>query len=212
MKRYFITGTDTGVGKTFVTTALARRARSLNPSWKVLAFKPIETGCTGDLGEDQAALVAAAGDWQRDEARGVYQFRLPAAPFVAARAESRDIDLARIHRALASASNGADLVLVEGAGGLRVPVTGSLDMAGMARFLELPVLVVARGSLGTINHSLLTLEAAERSGLAVAALVLSQHPDDDPTFTLSNAAEIGRQWPGTIIVFDGDQAQLDPLL
>lgn len=210
MKRYFVTGTDTGVGKTFVTCALARRARDLGAT-KVLAFKPIETGCTGDLGEDQRLLVEAAGGWQQGDARGLYQFALAAAPLVAARAEHRTIDLDRIALALSAAQRGADLVLVEGAGGLRVPITETVDMVGLARQLELPLIVVARAGLGTINHSLLTIEAADREQLTVSALVLSRRPDDDAAFAESNATEIRSRWPGRVVVLS-EPTQLDSLL
>src|SRR6185503_5121166 len=93
---YFITGTDTNVGKTYVTCALARRARGLGQ--RVFALKPIETGCSPGhdgrlLGPDQELLVAAAGDWQQGELRGLYRFPLPAAPRVAAEAAGAVIDL-----------------------------------------------------------------------------------------------------------------------
>ena len=209
MKRYFITGTDTGVGKTFVTCTFAHRAREIGR--RVMAFKPIETGVNGTLGEDQHALVEAAGGWQHSAARGLYQFAQPAAPLVAARAESRTIDVDAIKRVVSSAA-GLDLLLVEGAGGLRVPVTETVDMAGLARALDLPLIVVARAGLGTINHSLLTIEAAEREGLRVAALVLSLRPDEDRDFAASNAFEIRRRWPSTVLVFDGSGPSLDMLL
>lgn len=224
MRGYFVTGTDTGVGKTFVTTAIARIATSRGK--RVFAFKPIETGVpmlpdgtrqdsisTGPagpspngamspLGEDQRALVDAAGNWQTGELCGVYQFALPAAPSVAAAAENRDIDLHLIVDVLARGSAGTDLVLVEGAGGWRVPVTETVDMGSLAKRFGFPVLIVARAGLGTINHSLLTIEAAERQGCSIAALVLSVRPEDDREFAHSNAKQIGRAWPGVVIVFD----------
>lgn len=209
MTRYFVTGTDTGVGKTFVTCALARRARALGST--VFAFKPIETGVTGPLGEDQAALVEAAGGWQQGDARGIYQFALPAAPHVAAQAEQRTIDLDLISTVYAG-SAGADVVLVEGAGGLRVPVTASVDMAALARRLELPLVIVARATLGTINHSLLTIEAAEREGLSIAALVLSLRLDDDRGFAASNALQIAARWSGRILTLGADPTAVDVLL
>jgi dethiobiotin synthetase len=82
---------------------------------------------------------------------------------------------------------GADLVLVEGAGGWRVPITPSVDMAGLARRFGLPILVVARAGLGTINHTLLTIEAVQRDGCAIAGIVLSRHPNEDLGFVEENA-------------------------
>jgi dethiobiotin synthetase len=211
-RRYFVTGTDTGVGKTYVAAALAVRARQRRPDQRVLAFKPVETGCTGAFGEDQQALALAAGNWQQGPLRGLYQFKQPAAPLVAASAESRTIDIASILETFRDGRAGTSLALVEGAGGWRVPITASVDMAELARRIDVPVIVVGRASLGTINHSLLTIEAVERDGCTVAALVLSQRPDDDPTFAASNAEQIGRRWPGRIVVLGSDPAVLDCLL
>ena len=213
MKGYFVTGTDTGVGKTFVGVALVSRARERG-HW-VFGFKPIETGVVaGRDGEDQQRLCDAAGGWQTGTLRGVYRFQQPAAPRVAAEAEGMRIDLERIgavYRSGLQASPAADVVVVEGAGGWRVPITDDADMATLAKTIGLPVLVVARAGLGTINHSLLTIEAIERDGCAVAALVLNVQPGDDRSFARSNEREIRARWPGTIIYFV-EPSNLDPLL
>lgn len=210
-KRYFVSGTDTGVGKTFVACLLARRARERGAM--VLAYKPIETGCTGQLGEDQQALVEAAGSWQTGDARGTYQFAMAAAPSVAAAAEHRQIELDRIKLVLETSQRGCDLVLVEGAGGLRVPISDAVDTAELAHFLRLPLLIVARSGLGTINHTLLTIEAAERSGLSVAAVIFSRRPDEDLALASSNRDEIQARWPGRLILLDSvEPARLDMLL
>lgn len=184
MKGLFVTGTDTGVGKTFVSCALIRASRLAGH--QVFAFKPIETGCpAGGYGEDQHALAAAAGDVPR----GTYCLRQPAAPWVAAQSEGAEIDLARIAGDL-TASRSFDRVLVEAAGGWRVPVTREADTSDLARLCHLPVLVVARAGLGTINHTLLTVEAIQRDGLELAGVVLSLRPEDDADFATSNAAQI----------------------
>ncbi len=216
MRGYFITGTDTNVGKTYVTCALARRATELGQ--RVFAFKPVETGCTpgpsGELvGSDQEALAAAAGDWQRGLLRGIYRFPLPAAPSVAAAAagaSALDIQhIAEIARS-AAARTQIDLTLVEGAGGWRVPITDSEDMSSLARALGLPVVIVARASLGTINHTLLTAEAVSRDGLPIAAVVMSQLAGE--AFPESNRSEILRRWPGRIAVLRDVPSVLDWLL
>ena len=216
MKGYFVTGTDTGVGKTFVGAALVRRARSLGR--RVFAFKPIETGVPERReGEDQVVLCDAAGGWQTGALRGVYRFRQPAAPRVAAEAEKTAIDLDRItsvyREGLAAVHNGGtpDLVLVEGAGGWRVPITDSADTSTLAKRIGLPVLVVARAGLGTINHSLLSVEAIERDGCEVAALVLNVRHDDDRIFARSNEQEIQARWRGRIVYFL-EPSDLDALI
>jgi dethiobiotin synthetase len=212
----FVTGTDTHVGKTHVACALARRARARGH--QVFAFKPIETGCTpiagGYLGADQELLAAAAGDWQTGPLRGLYRFPLPAAPLVAAEHAGAAIDLDLVEQTArgGAAQSGASWTLVEGAGGWRVPITPDADMAVLARRLQLPVLVVARAGLGTINHSLLTLEAVERDGLPIAGLVLSRREIDDPAAAESNLAQIQRCWGGRSLILSADPVVLDRLL
>jgi dethiobiotin synthetase len=212
----FVTGTDTNVGKTYVACALARRARARGH--KVFAFKPIETGCTatdgGYLGADQELLAGAAGDWQTGALRGLYRLPLPAAPLVAAQQAGSAIDLDLVERTVreGAARSGASWTLVEGAGGWRVPITPEADMAALARRLAFPVVIVARAGLGTINHSLLTLEAVERDSLLVAGLVLSRHETDDPAAAESNRVQIQRRWPGTILILSTDPLVLDRLL
>jgi dethiobiotin synthetase len=184
VKGLFVTGTDTGVGKTFVSCALIRAARAAGQ--QVFAFKPIETGCfMGEFGEDQRSLAMASGSVPR----GTYRLSMPAAPWVAAQAEGVEIDLARVSADLGAAA-GHDRLLVEAAGGWRVPLTRTADTAGLARLCGLPVLVVARAGLGTINHTLLTLEAIHRDGLDLAGVVLSIRPGDDAEFARGNAAQI----------------------
>jgi dethiobiotin synthetase len=212
----FVTGTDTDVGKTYVACALTRRARA--HGHKVLAFKPVETGCTatagGYLGADQELLATAAGDWQTGPLRGLYRFPLPAAPLVAAQQAGSAVELDLIERTAreGAARSGATWLLIEGAGGWRVPITADADMAALARRLQLPVLVVARAGLGTINHSLLTLEAIERDGLPVAALVLSRRETDAPAVAESNQAQIQRRWAGRIAILSSDPRVLDFVL
>jgi dethiobiotin synthetase len=213
---YFITGTDTNVGKTYVTCALARRARARGG--RVFAFKPMETGCattpSGYVGADQELLAAAAGAWQQGSLRGLYRFALPAAPLVAATAEHAAIDLDVVLKTTREGARAgqATLTLVEGAGGWRVPITPDADMSTLARRLALPVIVVARAGLGTINHTLLTAEAIHRDGAPVAAVVLSQRPDDDRRATESNRAEILRRWAGSVLILQSDPTALDSLL
>ncbi len=210
MRGYFVTGTDTGVGKTHVTAALATRGRGMGR--RVFAWKPIETGCEpvgGQLvGPDQEAI---SSDWQQEDLRGLYRFRRPVAPLVASRAEG-PIKPERIVETFRLGAANADLVLVEGAGGWRVPITEALDMGGLAGLLGLPVIIVARGSLGTINHTLLTVEAVLRDQQPIAAVVLSCRPGEDPAFVKENSTEILRRFPGPLLELWNDPSQLAPLL
>ena len=211
---YFITGTDTNVGKTYVTCALARRARTLGH--QVFAFKPIETGCLPGpdgalVGSDQELLCEASGAWQRGPLRGAYRFKQPAAPLVAADAEGASIDLDVVASVAQQGRAAATVSLIEGAGGWRVPITPKADMSVMATALGFPILIVAKAGLGTINHTLLTIEAVERDGLQVAGVVLSERPEDDRAMTRSNREQIGRCWRGPVTVL-GTPDALDVFL
>ncbi len=167
----FVTGTDTGVGKTVVACAIARGlvARGLD----VGVLKPAETGVGADGPLDAQALREAAGVEDPLDRICPQQFALPAAPTVAAAAEGRPVDLAALDAAFHALRAGHEVLLVEGAGGLLVPVTATFCMADLAARWELPLVVAARAALGTINHTLLTLEALERRGLALAGVVVS---------------------------------------
>lgn len=175
MKALFVTGTDTGCGKTRVGCALARTARREGRLVRVI--KPVETGCEEVSGElrplDALTLARAAEDRSPVDRLCPYRLRLAASPAVAAHEEGVEIRVEEIERLLRRAEAEADLVLVEGAGGLRVPIAEKLDMADLALRLGLPILLVARAALGTINHTRLTLEAAARRGLPVLGVVIS---------------------------------------
>jgi len=170
----FVAGTDTGVGKTVVACALIRalRARGIDAG----GFKPTETG-VGTAGPlDAIALREAAGAGDPLEQVCPQQFALPAAPTVAAAAEGRVVEIGALDAAFESLSARHELLVVEGAGGLLVPATRELCMADLAARWSLPLVLVARAALGTINHTRLTLEAAAARGLEVKGLVVS-HPE-----------------------------------
>jgi dethiobiotin synthetase len=184
----FVTGTDTAVGKTVVACALVRalRARGIDAG----AMKPIETGVGPDGPADASALRAAAGG--RDPLADVcpQAFALAAAPSVAARAEARAVDLAAIEAAYARLRARHELLVVEGAGGLLVPIGAGLAIADLAQRFALPLLVVARAALGTINHTRLTLDAARARGLAVAGVVISHAGGPLSPADAANLAEL----------------------
>lgn len=170
----FVTGTDTGVGKTLVSSALVRRLVQMGRSVGVM--KPVETGVEPALADrsDAARLMAAAGI---DDARKLispYRFHLPLAPLSAASAEGKEINQDLIvDRYKQLAARHACLV-VEGAGGLLVPMGLNWDLRDLISRLRLPVILVGRVGLGGINHALLTLEALEHRKIPVVALVLNE--------------------------------------
>ncbi|HWO41508.1 MAG TPA: dethiobiotin synthase [Candidatus Eisenbacteria bacterium] len=189
-KGLFITGTDTGVGKTFVACALAGFLR--NSGYKVGVMKPAETGCAENRGElvpqDAVQLKEASGCEFPLEKICPYRFREPLAPSVAAEREGARIDIDRLIEVYGELSIAHDVTLVEGAGGLMVPLLPSYTYADLARVLRLPVLLVAANRLGALNHTLLTLEHASCKGLGVLGYVLNQTEEQR-----SPAAETNRE-------------------
>jgi dethiobiotin synthetase len=167
----FVTGTDTAVGKTTVAIALLAAARRLG--LRPVPFKPVETGCNPDP-EDAVALRRAAGSPLPLSTICPYALRLPAAPAAAAAAQNLHLDVGELAARGRDAAAAGDFLLVEGAGGLLVPYAGAATAADLAAALRLPLLVVARTALGTVNHTALTLREAARSALAVAGLVLNR--------------------------------------
>jgi dethiobiotin synthetase len=173
-----ITGTGTGVGKTLVACAIAAAfARRL----RVAPFKPVETGCAavnGELRPDDAVRLreAAASDADLDLVCP-FRYAEPLAPWLAAERAGRPVSIERLHACFARLGGIADLVIVESAGGLLVPLADDYTFADLARDLHLPVVVVVRSQLGAINHTLLTLECAQARGLEVLGYVLN---DVDP--------------------------------
>jgi dethiobiotin synthetase len=165
-----VAGTDTGVGKTFVSCALLRAARRLGHP--LLPFKPSESGCPGGRPRDATALRTAAGrrDLPLDQICP-FPFRPPVAPAAAARLAGRTLTLHQIVRAGRRLSRSAPLLL-EGAGGLLSPYSSTLTVADLALAFELPLLLIARNALGTINHTALALAEIRRRRIPLLGLIL----------------------------------------
>jgi dethiobiotin synthetase len=186
----FITATDTGVGKTEVACALVSGARAAGLD--VGAMKPAQSGRTPGEASDAERLHQAAGGADPLELVCPYQFEPPLAPGVAARLAGVAISLPRLLEAARALAARHAALVVEGAGGLLVPLTPTGTYADLAAALGLPVLVVARAGLGTVNQTALTLEALRARRLEVVGVVLNRTgPDDDPSVPW-NAAEIER--------------------
>src|SRR5262249_12551303 len=161
----FVTGTDTGIGKTVVSAALGLAAQASGHTAVVL--KPGQTGDDGTITGDAEFCQMVLGTDEPLDAISPIRLRAPLAPAVAARLEAARVDPDLVRGRHAALRTRYDLVIVEGAGGLLVPFADGVDMAGLAAMLGLPLIVVARPGLGTLNHILLTLEAAHRRGLTV---------------------------------------------
>jgi adenosylmethionine-8-amino-7-oxononanoate aminotransferase len=207
-----VVGTDTSAGKTVVAAAVvaALRARGM----RVAGLKPVATGVEpGEAGED-AMLLGRASGVEPGEAL-LASFRLPRSPLAAARAEQRSIDVEALVRAIGERAAAVDLLVVEGVGGLLVPLTERATVRDLMRRLDAPVLIVGRAGLGTIGHCALTVEAARSAGLDVCGVVLSDVDGaTDPEFARENAAQIAAQCDVRmlgILPYLADTSDLDAL-
>ena len=179
----FVTGTDTGIGKTWVSMGLARGWH--RAGYATAALKPIASGCEttpeGLRNEDALLLQASASVALPYDTVNPYRFEPPIAPHIAAREAGVTIAFDRVRRAVDEArAAGAERVVVEGVGGWQVPLAGQATVADLAAFLELPVVLVVGLRLGCLNHALLTLESIHRRGVGVLGWVANAvDPDFD---------------------------------
>lgn len=178
---WFITGTDTGVGKTHATSLLLR---ALNAAGRpALGFKPI--ACGDRMDADILRQSGADPSLPLDAINPVF-FRVPAAPMAAAMIENRPADLNAVRAGFRALQEKAETILVEGAGGWAVPITPDYSMADLAAELGLPVIVVVNNRLGALNHTLLTVQAIQARGLRCHGLILNHVADERDSASISN--------------------------
>lgn len=187
MRGLFVTATDTEVGKS--VTAAAIVAALVARGKRVAAFKPAVTGVAdepGPFGRDHELLASVANAGQAPDDVAPYRFDPPLSPHLAAELAGVEIDPTRLVEHARSQAARAEVIVCEGVGGLLVPLTANYLVRDLARDLALPLVVAARPGLGTINHTLLTLEAARAAGLTVAAVVFTPWPNDPEPIHHSN--------------------------
>jgi dethiobiotin synthetase len=208
----FVTGTSTEIGKTVVAAAIARTVAAEGK--RVAVFKPCVTGmdevpdydeaaaraagsgapgAPGGSGvglPDHALLRLASGSPQSDEEIAPYRYDPPMSPHLAAGLAGEEIDAEKVSRAARTAAAGADFIVCEGVGGLLVPLTPTWNVRALAVELGYPLVVVGPPGLGTINHTMLTVESARSVGLKVAAIVLNPWPDDPTPIEADNRETI----------------------
>jgi dethiobiotin synthetase len=190
----FVTGTGTEVGKTVVAAAIARTAAA--GGQRVAVFKPAVSGLDdyAESGEepDHELLRRAAGSSQSDDEIAPYRYGPPVSPHLGAELAGEEIDPAALRAAAARAGEGADLLVCEGVGGFLVPLTLGYLVRDLAGDLGYPVAIAAAPGLGTINHTLLTIESVRAIGLEVAAVVLTPWPGEPSEVERSNREAIER--------------------
>jgi dethiobiotin synthetase len=208
---YFITGTDTGIGKTLVSAALIHALQ--NQGLRVAGMKPVASGCfetaEGRRNEDADQLLAAINIRADYELACPYRLLSPIAPHLAAAEEGTRISCAHIMERFRQLQSLSDAIVVEGVGGWRVPLNERYDMPDLARQMDLRVVIVVGGRLGCINHALLTAQAILASGLEVAGWVFNQV---DPE--MLQVAEVKKtlhaRMPGPLIADIPWQEEVEP--
>ena len=188
--KIFITGTDTSVGKTVVTASLAHCLSSKHENISVV--KPVQTGTSTQPVLDIDFVYKVMNRDFQFEDHCFYSFSEPLSPKTAADLEKSDIDTDYIKSKIAAQVKLSDLVIIEGAGGLLVPITANYLMADLAKDLRSPIIIVTRPDLGTINHTLLTVESAKKRGIEILGIVINNFPLVPEDCEKTNPAEIIR--------------------
>lgn len=184
----FVTGTGTEVGKTVVAATIARTLAAERQ--RVGVFKPAVTGLGEGVETDHALLRRASGSDQSDDEIAPYRYGPPASPHLAAAMAGEEIDPGRLRQAARAAAEDVDVLVCEGVGGLLVPLSPSYLVRDLAADLGYPLVIAASPGLGTINHTLLTVEAARAARLHVAAIVLTPWPGEPTEIERSNRETI----------------------
>ena len=179
----FVTGTDTGVGKTYVTRLILEALR--NRGIRATGYKPVACGDRDDAHE----MAAASSCTDIDRINPVH-FKTPVAPYVAGILENHSVDREMLVEGYRSLAGEFEAVIVEGAGGWEVPICAGYRISDLARDLALPVLIVAGNKLGALNHILLTVDAIRAKGLTCAGLILNQLGDELDTAMITNKGVI----------------------
>ncbi|MGH7527213.1 MAG: dethiobiotin synthase [Gemmatimonadales bacterium] len=187
--RILIAGTDTGVGKTWVGCALARALRAAGH--RVVAVKPVETGCGEEEHEGEDGVFLAKSTGQAEPTAALVRLADPVAPALALELAGRDVEFGELRSEIERHAVAADVLLLEGAGGLLTPITWDWNATDLARAFGAWAVVVGSDRLGVINHALLTLDALARAGVPVLGVVLSA-PEVPDRSTGTNARAIAR--------------------
>lgn len=195
-KGFFVTGTDTGVGKTLVAGGISRILS--DQGLRVGVFKPVASGCK----HEHEGLINADAHFLRMCSRCDFElsvinpvgYVVPAAPVVCEEFENRRVDFGAMAQAYDSICQGSDVMIVEGIGGVRVPISEGVDVLDLMKEFDLPVVIVSRPNLGTINHTLLTIDAVRAVGLEVSGVVISGYEAETATLAEETVSQVISEW------------------
>jgi dethiobiotin synthetase len=203
---YLVTGTDTRVGKTFVTCGVVQATRALGK--RCVGIKPF---CTGDLGDIDRITAANSYVLPRHRVNPIW-FRAPLAPYAAALVENRIVDIQGAKESYSALAKEFECVLVEGAGGLLVPILERYDFRELAADWELEIILVVANRLGALNHALLTVEAIKTRGLSLKAVILNQIDESESLAQQTNPGILAHLLPTPPIYLDHGQTNFDEVI
>jgi len=198
---YFITGTDTGVGKTYAVSLLVHGLR--RAGLDSVGMKPV---CSGDRSDAELLQTASGGGVELDDINPVW-FRTPASPYAASMIENKMIDLAAIRTSFDKLRKAHPSMLVEGVGGWLVPLRRDYFVRDLAAEFGLPVVVVARNRLGALNHTLLTVRAIQLSGQECAGIILNNMDGVADDIVQATTRSMIEELSGVPVLFEIERGQ-----
>ena len=201
---FFVTGTDTDVGKSYVCKHLAKEFIKLGK--KTGYLKPFQSGLEEGIDPDAKQIEIIAKDVI---AKSSYITKTPCTPYISSQIDNVDYNLEKVKQDYAKLANACDVTIVEGSGGLYVPVKENILMSDVIKFLNLPTLIVARPNLGTINHTLMTIKCAQSEGIKIFGVVISNYPQITNDPVILRAKEMIEKYCNTKVIDIIKQGQTD---
>ena len=201
---FFVTGTDTDVGKSYICKHLAKEFIKLGK--KTGYLKPFQSGLEEGIDPDAKQIETIA---KGVIAKSTYITKTPCTPYISSQIDNVDYNLEKVKQDYTELANTCDVTIVEGSGGLYVPVKENVLMSDVIKFLNLPTLIVARPNLGTINHTLMTIKCAQSEGIKILGVVISNYPQttDDPV--ILRAQEMIEKYCNVKVIDTIKQGQTD---
>lgn len=201
---FFVTGTDTDVGKSYICKHLAKEFIKLGK--KTGYLKPFQSGLEEGIDPDAKQIEIIA---KGVIAKSSYVTKTPCTPYISSQIDNIDYNLEKVKQDYAKLANACDVTIVEGSGGLYVPVKENVLMSDVIKFLNLPTLIVARPNLGTINHTLMTIKCAQSEGIKILGVVISNYPQTTNDPVILRAKEMIEKYCNTKVIDIIKQGQTD---
>ena len=201
---FFVTGTDTDVGKSYICKHLAKEFIKLGK--KTGYLKPFQSGLEEGIDPDAKQIEIIAKDVI---AKSSYITKTPCTPYISSQIDNVDYNLEKVKQDYTELANTCDVTIVEGSGGLYVPVKENVLMSDVIKFLNLPTLIVARPNLGTINHTLMTIKCAQSEGIKILGVVISNYPQTTSDPVILRAQEMIENYCNIKVIDTIKQGQTD---